>query len=80
MAKTEIKEDTTDKTPLTRIGVIPTCSNIKVPSSWNGKRVFCILKQEYDRMREQEQKEYQRVLGVFAGALAEEVSAKKNGR
>ena len=63
------------KEDVTCIGGIATLYNdgqhscIILPRSWNGKRVFCILKDQWDKMRQQQEKEDTKMIGLFAKTL-----------
>jgi hypothetical protein len=69
MTKTKTEEDAT------QIGSIATLYNdgqhscIVLPRSWLGKKVFCVLKEEYDKMKRKEEKENARTVGTFTRAL-----------
>jgi hypothetical protein len=60
---------------VTRIGGIATLSDdgqyshIILTRSWNGKRVFALLKSEYDKMKREEQRGNTKAIGVFARGL-----------
>jgi putative transposon-encoded protein len=72
----KVKED------VFRIAAIATpCCNagyILVPKAWAGKRVFAILKEEYDKVRQKEEKTHAQPIAVFAAGLFS--GGKKNGR
>lgn len=64
------------KSKITRIVTIASeCSNGKiyvvVDRSWNGKRVFCILKSEWDEMCRQEERRNTAQIGILAVGLIE---------
>jgi hypothetical protein len=44
-------------------------AKIILPRSWNGKRVFCVLKEAWDKMKREEQRENTKTIGVFAPSL-----------
>lgn len=68
---------------ITRVGALASqCDNggtyVIVPRSWQGLHVFCILKQEYDRMRQHEEKAKSKVVGKFVTGLIEGESISLN--
>jgi uncharacterized membrane protein (Fun14 family) len=50
--------------------------HVILPHSWVGKRVFAVLKDEYDKMRQKEEKAQAQTIGIFARSLI--VGGKKN--
>jgi hypothetical protein len=60
---------------ITRIGGITTISAagnscyISLLRSWNGNRVFVLLKEDFDKMRRQQERKNTQMVGNLAGAL-----------
>ena len=52
--------------------------HIVVPKSWIKKRVMASLKEDYDRMRRQQERKQTAAIGTFAQGLIE--GGKRNGR
>jgi hypothetical protein len=77
-----VKAKTKDE--VTRIAAIASeygqDSHIILPRSFLGQRVFAILKSDYDKVRQREQRENTRTIGTFARSLINQEKKRKEKR